>query len=351
MNAERVHSSLKRITAGLLLAAHLSWPAVAQVEQRLPRTQFRNGEATLKAFAPVSAATRKSIIKLNENGETVALGTVIDSAGFAITKSSEIGDGKLTSWLAEGREVQCELISRDEELDLALVRVNTTGLKPIQWAENEAWLGQWAITPGIADTPHAVGVVSTPARRVLHPRAFIGVQFSSDSGSAESTVVDELMPGLGAEKAGLKAGDQIVGVNGNSITNREQLVNFLREFRDGQTVTLALRRGESNEEVEVEMKSPAPDTAGFGSQRLRRINGAVSLRAEGFESVIQHDSVLQPWLCGGPLVNLEGKAIGLNIARAGRVATYALPAQIVIPAIKQLMNRIPTGHSVSQGGS
>jgi serine protease Do len=34
-------------------------------------------------------------------------------------------------------------------------------------------------------------------------------------------------------------------------------------------------------------------------------------------------------LCGGPLVNLDGKAIGLNIARAGRVTTYALPARLV----------------------
>jgi serine protease Do len=39
--------------------------------------------------------------------------------------------------------------------------------------------------------------------------------------------------------------------------------------------------------------------------------------------------VLRPWLCGGPLVNLDGKAIGLNIARAGRVTTYALPARLV----------------------
>ena len=37
--------------------------------------------------------------------------------------------------------------------------------------------------------------------------------------------------------------------------------------------------------------------------------------------------MLQPWLCGGPLVNLDGEAIGLNIARAGRVTTYALPAR------------------------
>ena len=69
--------------------------------------------------------------------------------------------------------------------------------------------------------------------------------------------------------------------------------------------------------------------------------GEVSLRAEGFEQVIEHDTVLHPWLCGGPLVNLDGKAIGLNIARAGRVTTYALPAQLVQRIGEDLKTRFP----------
>ena len=46
--------------------------------------------------------------------------------------------------------------------------------------------------------------------------------------------------------------------------------------------------------------------------------------------------MLKPWLCGGPLVNLDGKAIGLNIARASRVTTYALPARLVRRIFEQL---------------
>jgi serine protease Do len=48
---------------------------------------------------------------------------------------------------------------------------------------------------------------------------------------------------------------------------------------------------------------------------------------------------LQPWLCGGPLVNLDGKAVGLNIARAGRVTTYALPAKLVKKILKNLQSK------------
>jgi serine protease Do len=48
--------------------------------------------------------------------------------------------------------------------------------------------------------------------------------------------------------------------------------------------------------------------------------------------------VLAPSDCGGPLVDLSGKAIGLNIARAGRVESFALPAALVKKALPDLMS-------------
>ena len=33
--------------------------------------------------------------------------------------------------------------------------------------------------------------------------------------------------------------------------------------------------------------------------------------------------------CGGPLVNLDGKVVGMNIARAGRTESYAIPCACV----------------------
>ena len=75
---------------------------------------------------------------------------------------------------------------------------------------------------------------------------------------------------------------------------------------------------------------------------MNHLGTELSDRAEGFDMAIQHDTVLQPWQCGGPLVNLEGKAIGLNIARAGRVATYALPSSLVRQIISELRSRPPS---------
>jgi len=317
----------------LLLLALLAGPASAQESSRsnpsLSRNLYRNGEGTLKAFASVSSRTRESIVKLNVNGSTVALGTVVDAKGLVLTKASELKSGKLTCWLPSEQEVDAQILKTDEELDLALVQLRARGLKPVRWATSEAVLGQWAITPGIAATPQAVGVVSALTRRIRPERAFIGVQFES----ATSLRIEELMTGLGAEKAGLKPGDKVVAINGENVSKRDEVVECLGKFREGQTVKVRVQR--ENDEFDAQVRLMVPQSDAYG-ERSSSMTGQVSLRSAGFEEVIEHDSVLQPWLCGGPLVDLDGNAIGLNIARAGRVSTYALTPQVVQRALEKL---------------
>jgi serine protease Do len=333
---------LSAFASRLLLAlalALLAQAADAQITSRpstLPRNRYRNGEETLRAFAPISEATRYSIVKFNVDGATVALGTVVDTNGLALTKASELKKGKLTCWLAIEKEVSAEVIATDEDEDVALVQVHAQGLKPVRWDTDQVSEGQWAITPGIAATPQAVGIISALPRRIRPPRALIGVQFEYGGSTPR---IQELLPGLGAEKAGLTPGDIIVGLNHVTVTNREQVVETLREFREGQTVKLRVRREEKEFDADVRLMVPRSGQLGDEvdpQQRQSRLTGQVSQRSEGFEQAIEHDSVLPPWLCGGPLVNLDGKAIGLNIARAGRVTTYALPARLV----KQILDNL-----------
>ena len=314
-------------------ASAQDFPARAE---RLSRDYFKNGDQTLLAFEPISRATRDSVVKLDLNGNTVALAAVIDASGLAVTKASEIQEGKLTAWLATGKEVGVQLIAKDEENDLALVKVNAKNLKPIQWATDETSVGQWVVTPGIAETPQAVGIVSVPPRKIPPPRAFIGVVLDFKSPDAK---IAQIMAGLGAEAAGLKPGDVVLKVNDSPVKEGQELVKTLRTFREGQSVKVRVQRGEEEFDATIKMMAPKPERSGRGFDRAARMNqmGSVtSQRAEGFDLAIQHDTVLQNWQCGGPLMNLDGKAVGLNIARAGRVASYALPGSVVRPAIARL---------------
>lgn len=337
-------SIIQSCPALALLALVLIAPsAAAQPQPALDRELYRSGEGTLRAFAAISSQTRESIAKLNVDGLTVALATVVGTNGLALTKASELKPGRLTAWHAGGQEVGVTVLAVDEDRDVALVRIHSTRLRPIQWTIENVSLGQWAVTPGIEETPHAVGVVSAQPRRIRPPRVFIGIRFPM---TGDAAAIEDILPGLGAEAAGLLAGDVIAAINGITITNREQVTATLRDFRDGQTIAVRVRRGEEELEKDVRLQVPAPDdplSPGSSPQRAARLAGEVSQRADGFEAVIQHDSVLQPWLCGGPLVNLDGKAIGLNIARAGRVATYALPALTVRSILESLLPLAVTG--------
>jgi len=330
------------------LALQLAHGQDTPLNSPLPRTRFRSGDETLRAFASVSHMTRHSIVKLHVDGETVALGMVMDANGLVLTKASEIKKGKLTCWLASDKEVDAQLEAVDDTEDMALVRVQCRNLKPIQWASDEVAVGQWAITPGIALTPHAVGIISALPHRIRPPRAYIGVVFDRNVSIPR---IGDVRPGFGAEKAGLKIGDVFLALNGAAVTNREQVVETLRELREGTKIKLHVQRAEEELDAEVEMKLPSAVLNGndfFPEERESRLAGNTSKRAEGFEQAIEHDTVLQPWLCGGPLVNLDGQVIGLNIARASRVTTYALPAALVKRIFEQLKTA-PASSAISGG--
>src|SRR5262249_580415 len=122
---------------GVLAVAWLMGSVAAQESSFLPslaRGYFRSGEETLQALAPLSAAPRNSIVKLDVDEETVALGTVVDTNGLVLTKASEIKPGKLTCWLASEKEVDAEVVGIDEDEDVALVHVHDKNLKPIIWS-------------------------------------------------------------------------------------------------------------------------------------------------------------------------------------------------------------------------
>ncbi len=335
-------AALRRLLSDLLLTAGLALAAQAQNEEdypSLPRARYRSGQQVLDAFAPISAQTSNSVVELDVNEDTVALGAVVDSNGLVLTKASEIRAGKLTCWLASGKEVQAQLLAVDVEEDVALVRVKAEGLKPIRWATNQVVEGQWAITPGLADTPQAVGIISALTHRVQPQRAYIGVRWDLQT---PTPTVDMVLSGFGAEKAGVKPGDIILAVDGTRVTNFTQVGEILEGFRDGQSVHIRFRRAEKEFEASVQLMAPQAGQPGFGSyetERDNRLNGDVSLRNHGFDQAIEHDTVLEPWQCGGPLVNLDGETIGLNIARASRVTSYALPASLARQILAKLKSQ------------
>ena len=70
---------------------------------------------------------------------------------------------------------------------------------------------------------------------------------------SEGAVISEVMPGTPAEKAGLKAGDVIVGLNGKKVKDAASLRLKIAQSAPGTTVTLRVIRDGKPREVKVKL--------------------------------------------------------------------------------------------------
>lgn len=300
----------------------------------LRRANQRNNFTMLRTFSEVVVDARLSTVRLiNSVGDSIAMGAIVDSDGWIATKASQLpAGGTVIAKLADNSEAAAEIVQRVTDVDIALLRINRNGLPAVQWAEPRIpSRGTWLATTDVDKMPSAVGVVSAGTQTVRTARPVLGVELLD---SADGAMVKRVVPGTGAELAGLKRADNISAVNGTPVFSHTAFQQAIRPFRGGENVTLAVTRGERQFEVTAQLMDLAEELL---DETEMEVNGPVSARATGFNRVFTHDTVLEPNQCGGPLCNLDGQVVGLNIARAGRVSSYALPVDVVRPLLESMI--------------
>ena len=62
-------------------------------------------------------------------------------------------------------------------------------------------------------------------------------------------VIGSIIQGMSAEKAGLKEGDRVLSVDGQSVTTWKEFTDKLRQIKEGENVSLQYKRGEAISEV------------------------------------------------------------------------------------------------------
>lgn len=75
--------------------------------------------------------------------------------------------------------------------------------------------------------------------------------------AADGVRVAQVLPGSGAEQAGLRAGDLISEVEGRGVANVEQLRERLRDFAPGETVGVTVLRDGQQQRLRVTLSAPA----------------------------------------------------------------------------------------------
>jgi len=278
------------------------------------------------AFAETIRDVRPSVVELEAGDQRRVLGTVVDAEGYVLSKASElVGAESIMAMLSDGRQVHAQLVGVERKNDLALLKIDAEGLKPVTFAMSEPGVGRWLASVGRGDAPVAVGIVSAKARKIDPPQLVLGVALREHP---QGLSVEELIPGLGADRAGVRQGDVLMRVGDKKVIAVQQVVNRLQSQQEGEEVEIELLRNGKVERLRVQLSELEPDPTSR-TEKMNRMGGALSERRQGFERVLQHDAEIRPEHCGGPVVNLKGEVVGINIARAGRVATYALPGSLV----------------------
>jgi serine protease Do len=310
----------------------------AQAQQSLDSAYRTTGTAVVAAFEAQRQVLQTSSAVMLDGRKEIGYGVVISADGHILSKASEVIDAKalaVTVDQTQYREVK--LLAVDPSWDVALLKIEAGGLVPVVYAPtSEVPQGTWVVANG-ATTRTArrllAGIVSAKTREIpASGGAALGVVLNGKSKLLEVDAVNEKS---GAKEAGLQKGDVIVAIEGKKLKKIEDIAEILKDRKAGSTVKMTYRR--KGEETTVDVRLAARGEM-FTDQMNRndQMSGEYSPRRSGFPRVMQHDILGSRSVVGGPLLDLDGRCIGMNIARANRAESFAIPVE----DLKELAGRL-----------
>ncbi|MBI3910029.1 MAG: trypsin-like peptidase domain-containing protein [Armatimonadetes bacterium] len=311
----------------------------------------RSAAEMRKAAASLPEVPLTGAVRLFSGSQEVAWGLVVSSEGDVLTKASELPEGEITCVLADGRRLPAVRQRTDEKWDVALLKVPGGEVEPVRFAPTapEPAVGQWLLTPDEAGAVAAIGAVSV-AKLAITDRGlggspppgsgFMGV-FLHDldvealrQAGIPGGVRLAVEPESPAAQAGVQTGDILYQVDALRVREANELVDYVSRKKPGERLVLRMVRGETRLERAIILGARP---AGIQKRNLAIIlSGDVSRMQGPFAEAFQHDTALKPSQMGGPVMNADGRCVGMNIARADRTATYALPAAVVQSIYQQL---------------
>ena len=310
----------------------------------LSSTDFVRGPTMTDLFERSLDNAEKITVRIYCDARRVALGTIVDPEGFLITKASQLKEGPIECLMPDGGKVPGQLVATDYEHDLAMIRVQASGLETPHWGRAEITPGMWVAIPDVGGELSSVrvagtgsrvtglGVVGVAPRPIKATPAMLGISVDPRIIS-EGAVVADVLPRGGASEAGMERGDVVLRVEDSDVNSIEDIKSTLADYRAGDEVSVVVQRGD--EEVKLTILLRSRSYILFNLDDLR-MSGRLSKRRDGFVSVFQMDAAVRPELCGGPVVDAAGKVVGITIARATRVASYAIPFRDLRPVLRDL---------------
>ena len=297
--------------------------------QQSLETNFRTtGAAVTAMFESQRAVIQLSSAVIYNGRNEIAYGTVISADGYVLTKASEVeGVGKIDVRVDQESFKDAKVVMTDTRWDVALLKIDATDLTPVVFApDSKLPRGTWVVVNGVTSRTNRrvmAGIISADNREILpEGGAVLGVTLKE---TKKGLVVEEVSKDSGAEKSGLKKGDIITTIAGKMVKEVAALGTLLSKMKSGSDVKVSILRDGKKDELDVKLS--ARGDIFREATRNDQMSGDFSNRRSGFPRVIQHDILGASITMGGPVLDLEGRAVGMNIARANRAETFAIPVE------------------------
>lgn len=341
-------SPLRRVLL-LLLAGATSALAQTVPDSLLP-LPLTNGPELRRALADLAQRTLPSSGWLElASKKPLAAVTFVGADGYFLSKASEIVrmERCFLKTAPKAKRLNVREVRRDVALDLVLGQVVDADLgltfQPVAWATDPIPpLGSWICAACAAWAEQAtsehrpelrLGVISAATRAIPGEGAALGIRMATREEQAEAhpnadkgVVILGVAAESPAQAAGLKKGDVLTEIAGTKVMDFKQVNELVKNRQPGDEVAIKLLREGKELRKRLRLASRSRVIANWDGDDYA--NGGISIRTDQFSKVIQHDLPLNPHDMGGPVFDLQGRAIAINIARADRITTFALPREL-----------------------
>jgi serine protease Do len=238
--------------------------------------------------------------------------------------------------LPDQQVVSAKVVGVDPAFDLALLKVAVSNLCPVVWSKDlpVTMAGTILAAPSASPTQDrahlGMGIVSVPTRHLPGPfpkrleRPKIQTQAPSFLGTptAEGFRLDNRIP-MAAANAGIREGDIVVSVGGKPIREQKDVWSIADGLKPGEAVVVRVLRDGKPLEFSVPL----------GAKPLSS--------SKDFPTFFEHDMPLALSQCGGPVIDLDGKAVGITAHRE-QYGCKAIPAD----CIERLLPELRSGRLV-----
>ena len=317
-------------------------PALAEGNNgSLDFEQRINGKAVLKTIEPIRERLQDLSAVFFSGHDVVIYGIVLSPDGYIATKASELHSYRdLTIRVGSSKYGQFREIGSDPSTDIAVVKVEAARLHAPGPVSNDAAMGTLVVSNGSTTRTSRrpqLGTLSAEQRPIPNgDTAYLGVVFGTPC------TIQEVTKDGPAAQAGAKAGDEILAVDGTPVTALDAVSPILSRKKVGERVTLKVKRKDKRLSYTITLGSRRQALGGNAPEDSNDlISGGFSKRRDDFPMVLQHDTPSRYTLMGGPLLNLKGELIGMNIARVNRAENYALPISVVQKSVQNILKNAP----------